>query len=325
MTAIVSDLQSIAPSAIIELFELQLVPSLHGTGDVYRFHAGVNSKNNGNIVWAGNEYLAFPVEADGFEYSGSGQLPRPKIRISNLIGSITTILLILPNGLEGAKVTRIRTLARYLDAVNFTGNTNPFGTPDPTAEMPREIFFVDRKTSENREIVEFELATAFDLQGVRLPKRQCISSICQWTYKSAECGYSPTSLSALPLRQHYANFGYAEGRVINSAGPFGPSHYLAVYPDLTAAYDLSTAVEHYRNYGIWEGRVANTGGPFDTAYYLANNPDLAKIVYFNAEDIPVSDPNSDICGKRLSSCKARFGQTAQLPFGSFPGVGSYFL
>jgi hypothetical protein len=29
----------------------------------------------------------------------------------------------------------------------------------------------------------------------------------------------------------------------------------------------------------------------------------------------------DICGKRLSSCKLRFGKGAQLPFGGFPGVG----
>ena len=33
------------------------------------------------------------------------------------------------NDLNGAKFTRIRTLARFLDAVNFTGNTNPYGTP----------------------------------------------------------------------------------------------------------------------------------------------------------------------------------------------------
>ena len=73
----------------------------------------------------------------------------------------------------GATVTRIRTLARFLDAANFPGNSNPFGTPDPDAEFPREIYTIDRKASENRDVVEFELAAAFDLVGVRAPKRQC--------------------------------------------------------------------------------------------------------------------------------------------------------
>ena len=44
------------------------------------------------------------------------------------------------NDLTGATVTRIRTMARFLDAVNFPGNSNPFGSPDPTAEFKREIY-----------------------------------------------------------------------------------------------------------------------------------------------------------------------------------------
>jgi lambda family phage minor tail protein L len=117
-------------------------------------------------------------------------LPRPKLRISNIYGTITGIILTLPNGLEGAKVTRIRTLARYIDGVNFPGGTNPLGTPDPTAEFPREIYYIDRKASENRDLIEFELAAAFDLVGVRAPKRQCVSNVCQWTYRGPECGYA---------------------------------------------------------------------------------------------------------------------------------------
>jgi lambda family phage minor tail protein L len=117
-------------------------------------------------------------------------LPRPKLRISNINGTITGIILTLPNGLEGAKVTRIRTLARYIDGVNFPGGTNPLGTPDPTAECPRQIYYIDRKASENRDLIEFELAAAFDLVGVRAPKRQCVSNVCQWTYRGAECGYA---------------------------------------------------------------------------------------------------------------------------------------
>lgn len=194
MTVPVEALQEVAPGAIIELFELQLNTAQHGATDLYRFHAGVNLKDNGDVVWNGNSYLRFPVEVDGFEYSGNGQLPRPKIRISNIFSTISALLLTLPDGLEGAKVTRIRTLARYIDAVNFPDNVNPYGTPDPTAEFPREIYYVDRKTVENRDVIEFELAAAFDLAGVSAPKRQCIANICQWVYKSTECSY----VGALP-------------------------------------------------------------------------------------------------------------------------------
>jgi lambda family phage minor tail protein L len=190
MAVPVSDLQSIAPSAVIELFQLELNAAQHGVNETYYFHAGVNATNSGDIIWNSQTYLAFPIEATEFEYTGTGSLPRPKLRISNIYGTITGIILTLPNGLEGAKVTRIRTLARYIDGVNFPGGTNPLGTPDPTAEFPREIYYIDRKASENRDLIEFELAAAFDLVGVRAPKRQCVSNVCQWTYRGAECGYA---------------------------------------------------------------------------------------------------------------------------------------
>ena len=237
VSIISGDFQAPDPSAIIELFELQLFSNIHGVNDIYRFHAGTNLVNNGEVVWKGNPYLRFPVEADGFEYTGQGTLPRPKIRISNILGSITAILLSMPNGLEAAKVTRIRTLGRYIDGVNFPGGTNPLGTPDPTAEFPREIYYIDRKSAENRELVEFELASVFDLAGVRAPKRQCIANICQWVYRSAECSYIGTN-------------------------------------------------------------------------------------YFDANNNAVGSASLDVCGKRLSSCQVRFGTNAELPYGSYPGVGS---
>ena len=58
-----------------------------------------------------------------------------------------------------------------------TSQSNPYGTPDPTAEFKRQIFTVDRKSTETREVVEFELAAPTDLAGVRIPKRQCTRSI----------------------------------------------------------------------------------------------------------------------------------------------------
>ena len=176
-SATFSDLQPINPSAIIELFTLKLDNTLHGASTVYRFHAGSNMNANGRIVWAGNEYLRFPIQISGFAFQ-NGQIPRPKLVVSNALGTISAILLTVNetttgNDLTGATVTRIRTLAKFLDAANFSGGSNPYGTPDPTAEFPQEIYSIDRKATETREIVEFELASVLDLVGITCPKRQC--------------------------------------------------------------------------------------------------------------------------------------------------------
>ena len=181
--AIFDNLQAINPSAIIELFTLQLSTALHGANTVYRFHAGSNLNANGKIVWAGNSYFRFPVQATGFAYK-NGQIPRPKLVISNAgnVGSSVTglsfsaILLTVNettpgNDLTGSTLTRIRTLAKFIDAVNFADGQN--ADADPTAEFPQEIYSIDRKSSENREVVEFELASVLDLAGISCPKRQC--------------------------------------------------------------------------------------------------------------------------------------------------------
>jgi len=176
-----SEVQKINPSAIIELFTLQLDNSLHGATTIYRFHSGSNLNANGEIVWAGNSYIRIPIEATGFAYQ-RGQIPRPKLVVSNALGTMSAILeavnfVTRGNDLTGATFTRIRTMARFLDAVNFSGGTNPLGTPDSTAEFKRQVYIVDRKATENREVVEFELAGAIDMAGVRAPKRQCTRAL----------------------------------------------------------------------------------------------------------------------------------------------------
>jgi len=183
-SAVFSNLQSINPSAIIELFTLQLSTSLHGSNDIFRFHAGSSLNANGQIVWDGDSYLRFPIQVSGFAFQ-KGQLPRPKMIVSNAgiipgSGIISAILLSVNetttgNDLTGAVVTRIRTLAKFIDAVNFADNTN--ATADPNAEFPQEIYSVDRKSAENREVVEFELAAPTDLAGVKIPGRQATRSV----------------------------------------------------------------------------------------------------------------------------------------------------
>ena len=186
-SAVFNNLQSINPSAIIELFKLQLSTAIHGANTTYRFHSGSNLNANNKIVWKTEEYLRFPIKAEGFAFQ-KGQLPRPKLLVSNagnvgssLAGlSISAILLTVNettpgNDLTGATLTRIRTLAKFIDAANFANGQN--ADADPNAEFPQEIYFIDRKSSETRELVEFELAAPTDLAGVLIPGRQATRSL----------------------------------------------------------------------------------------------------------------------------------------------------
>lgn len=181
-TSITSEIQKLAPSAVIELFVLDL--SLFNQG-IVRFHAGTNELLR-QVVWQGNVYEPYPIIVEGFEFTGNGQSPRPKLRVANVKGTITALILSYQD-LIGAKVTRKRTLAKYLDAVNFASG-NP--TADATAEFADDFFFVDRKSKETRDVVEFELAASFDLEGVSLPRRQIVQNVCPWSYRGAECGYT---------------------------------------------------------------------------------------------------------------------------------------
>ena len=183
-SSVFTSLQSINPSAIIELFTLQLKTDLHGANTTYRFHAGSNLNDNGAIVFDGNTYLRFPIQATGFAFQ-KGKLPRPKLVISNVSpiagsGIISAILLSVNettsgNDLTGCTLTRIRTLAKFIDAVNFADGTN--ATADPNATFPSEVYVVDRKAAENREVVEFELAAPTDLATVRIPNRQATRAL----------------------------------------------------------------------------------------------------------------------------------------------------
>lgn len=225
---ITEDIQGLVASATISLYELDAT-SIGGT--VLRWSNDVNELGN-DIVWQGESYSRFPVDAQGFERAGSGRQPRPTLRVANITGLVGALTRELDD-LIGSKLTRRRTFVKYLDAVNFSAG-NP--QADPNVFFTDEIWFIDRKSSENGAYIEFELASALDLSGVVLPRRQVIRNVCPWQYRSAECSY---------------------------AG----------------------------------GAVADDS------------------------DTPTTDLSQDACGKRVDSCKLRFGEFGTLTFGGFAGVG----
>lgn len=216
VTPIRAEIQSLSPSAMIELFVLDMTGTYSG-GFLY-FHAGTNGLNQ-PITWQGRQYDPWPISAKGFDMTTQGTLPQPQITIAN-IGGVLSGEVQANDDLVGCKITRKRTLAKYLDAVNFPGGTNP--DADPNQYLPDEMWYVEQKTSETRHTIEFKLSSVFDLMGIQLPYRQVIQNSCPWKYRGSECGYTgpyfdrfdqPTSnsnddacaklLSSCKVRQQY--------------------------------------------------------------------------------------------------------------------------
>ena len=235
---VLQDIQKLGVGTLVVLYELDLTECIGKFGEIppvedriFRWCDGVNELGN-NVVWAGNTYTRMPIEASGFDKAGDGTIPRPRLSVANIGGTVGALTRTYDD-ITAAKLTRTRTFLKYLDAVNFLeGNTYA----DGSQYLDKETWIVDRKASENSVYIEWELTAPYDLAGVKLPRRQCIQNICPWKYRGAECGYTGTA-------------------------------------------------------------------------------------YFNILDESVPSVNQDTCGKRLSSCKARFGTAAVLPFGGFPGVG----
>lgn len=84
----------------------------------------------------------------------------------------------------GVKLKVITTLAKYLDAENFST-----GNPSAQNESKEQLWYIEQKTSENAQTVTFELSNPIDFEGLKIPVRQ-ISNYCQWEYRSEECGYT---------------------------------------------------------------------------------------------------------------------------------------
>lgn len=170
MSKLFSEALKLNPDTIVYLFDLDL--SIFGAG-VFRFTPELKDKEAQPLEWRGNSYLPMPVTAEGFELSSSGQFPRPKLTVSNVLGTLKSEMLQY-NNLIGATVTRWRTFAKHLD----TGSD-----PDPDVYFPVDIFKIDRKSNDTTMEIEFELASAIDQQGLLLPRRQILRNTCTHVYR----------------------------------------------------------------------------------------------------------------------------------------------
>ncbi|ENX33525.1 phage minor tail protein L [Acinetobacter colistiniresistens] len=140
-----------------------------------------------NIIFQGKTFEPMALQVSGLEMRSDGKASAPTLSMANNINGIqgaVTAYCLQFGDFAGAKLKVITTLAKYLDAENFSlGNTgaNP-------SEKREQIWFIEQKTSENAQQVTFELSNPIDFEGLKIPTRQ-ISNYCNWEYRSEECGY----------------------------------------------------------------------------------------------------------------------------------------
>lgn len=177
-----ADLQGLRGDAIIDLMILDLLPLDPTISSQERYIRFVNwVVNDGQPVqYGGLTYTAVPFKAAGFSLQTDGVPPTPSLTISN-IGLEFTPLVNRWDDLVGAKLTRRRVLARYLDSGS---------SPDANAHWPDELWTVQQKETENKLFVSFKLSTAFDLDGITLPRRRALRYTCPWIYRGEGCDYA---------------------------------------------------------------------------------------------------------------------------------------
>ena len=177
--ALVEDLQKQDPgSPLVHLYELQVSDSSF----VY-FHSGLDDDLS-NLQFRDyytnstvRTYTAIPVQAEGFENTVSGPTPRPTISFAN-ITSVFSSAAGDYDDLIGKQVIRRTTLKKYLHGES--------GDSSPPVEYPRQLFFIDRIDQKTKQVISFELASAFDLEGIRIPARQVVANGCPWIYTGAD-------------------------------------------------------------------------------------------------------------------------------------------
>ena len=140
-----------------------------------------------NIIWQGETFEPMALEVSGLEMRSDGKASAPTLSMANNVGGIQGAIsayCLQFGDFAGAKLKVITTIAKYLDAENFSSGN---ATANPS-EKREQIWFIEQKTSENAQQVTFELSNPVDFEGLKIPTRQ-ISNYCNWEYRSEECGY----------------------------------------------------------------------------------------------------------------------------------------
>lgn len=222
----------------------------------------------------------------------------------------------------GAKFSRIKTFLKYLDGANFSGNINPYNpnTGLYEIELPRDIYYIDRKTVENKNIIEYQLNTILDVENLTLPARTLYAQKCPFQYRGEGCLYEYNSRLTYLHSGIYANTVNSSINIygLQTAPPVATENDQLFIGEIFATGSLGTATNTaiFRitgglgNSGLWKETSQYVSGDFVFLqnrglkyYYVCINNHTADI--FNAPP-NVNYWTSDSCSKSISSCRLRW-------------------
>jgi lambda family phage minor tail protein L len=174
-----ADVQQGWHDAIVEMYDIDLTGITNDPADIYYFTNQLKEDGT-KVQWKGNVYEPLPILSAGYDRNTNGQIAQPTLTVANVLGTFSQVVRSFDD-LVGGKVTRRRTLQKYLD-----------GSPqaDSLQEFPIDIFYIERKTQETALAITWQLSSILDLEGVKLPRRVITQNLCLWRYRSSECSYT---------------------------------------------------------------------------------------------------------------------------------------
>jgi len=328
-----------------------------------------DTNDNGSLEWA--EYIALPIAIEGVSTSSDGAQGRPTLSLANVAALARSVSadddgiddeIAFSGGASDASVYSI------LEELNISKNEDVLGsvvlhrktllkntyvydsgnhytyedritkaTPIDPVPLPKEFpsgrYILDRVAAENQIIVQFELASPFDIQGLKVPNRYIIGKYCPWEYKGlvdgsvkSGCSWENNGVGAVTTS---TLTGATDGEyIINEASPGVTLNTTASSPPsgwtLKIEIDSNTVLV----------TISRPGSSFEfndtivvSSSIIGGSEDLTLTVVNRVNfDIDNNNTNStgDVCGKTIQSCKARFNfgdaeKDVPLPFGGFPG------
>lgn len=345
---------SLTPSTLVTFFEIDLTDLLFDNNiiaviqpenedeRIFRFHNNV-SLSDSNLIWQGKNYQAIPIKAENFEMNSRGTLPIPKLSITVNEEGISTLALLKAKikalgDIVGAKVTRKRTLLKFLDAENTFDDIDitPNIDPDSNAHFPNDIFYIERKSQENKTIIEYELASLLDVENVQLPNRPVLNSRCPFQYRGEGCLYEYENLGANPPLSRRVNEVHGTDSTLpNNAPPVANEKDELIVDILAQTEDYVTTT--FVDLGLWDNENNYTVG--DSVYVEKDGLKYYFVCRRDVVGIPPPDTRywiHDKCSKTIDGCKFRWGTLPDgetisagkqsnahqgcLPFGGFAGT-----
>lgn len=330
------EILSLTPSTLITLWEIDTGVTMDEIGlkdspnydYIFRFH---NSSKLGNtsVYWRSKEYYPLPIQAEGFEYVSKGSPQAPKLTLAinediPLDDPKRVALALLKsrlkqlNDLAGVKITRRRVFAKYIDGFNFENISKEDlagqgFAPDPNMQFDPDIYYIDRKSLENKSVIEFELGSIIDVEGVKLPGRAVYAKRCPFAYRGFGCLYEYRS-----NRVSFIHGTSAESTLPPSAPPVANSKNEKIQDILGPATKI-TYVGIYIKEDVYQKGHAVHIQKDGIKYYFVSS----------INDNKTSPPNplfwiTDECAKDINGCRLRWADLllhdGSLSFGGFPGI-----